>query len=114
MKKVIIRQINSSDLNIGDIHPVLNRIYQTRGVKTEEDIKYDLKNLLSYKGLLNIDKATSILYESLLKKDKIIIVGDYDADGATSTALAFLALKSMGVDYLIRIALKTVMAFLLK
>ena len=104
MKKVIIRQINSSDLNIGDIHPVLNRIYQTRGVKTEEDIKYDLKNLLSYKGLLNIDKATSILYESLLKKDKIIIVGDYDADGATSTALAFLALKSMGfsnVDYLI-------------
>ena len=81
MKKVIIRQINSSDLNIGDIHPVLNRIYQTRGVKTEEDIKYDLKNLLSYKGLLNIDKATSILYESLLKKDKIIIVGDYDADG---------------------------------
>ena len=96
----------SEDIAWGDSkpHPLLQRIYAARGVDSIANLQYELKNILPYDGLLGIDAAVTCLYESLAKQERVLIVGDYDADGATSTALAVRALTAFGfenVDYII-------------
>lgn len=81
------------------LHPLLQRIYLARGIESPQQLQYDLTNLPSYKELLNIDAAVECLYEALLQQQKIVIVGDYDADGATSTALAVKALRAFGFEH---------------
>lgn len=86
------------------IHPLLQNIYQARGVTHEKYIDYALKNLLPFKDLKGIDETINILYSALLQQQKILIVGDFDVDGATSTALMMRLFKAFGyknVDYLI-------------
>jgi single-stranded-DNA-specific exonuclease len=85
------------------IHPLLQRIYGARGVLHERELQYQLANLHkpNFKGL---DEAVSLLADAVVAQAKIIIVGDFDADGATSSALAVLALRAMGlpnVDFLV-------------
>jgi single-stranded-DNA-specific exonuclease len=85
------------------IHPLLQRIYSARGVQHERELQYQLANLHkpNFKGL---DEAVSLLADAVVAQAKIIIVGDFDADGATSSALAVLALRAMGlhnVDFLV-------------
>jgi single-stranded-DNA-specific exonuclease len=85
------------------IHPLLQRIYSTRGVQHERELQYQLTNLHkpNFKGM---EDAVSLLADAVVAQAKIIIVGDFDADGATSSALAVLALRAMGlahVDFLV-------------
>lgn len=85
------------------IHPLLQRIYSARGVLHERELQYQLANLHkpTFKGLA---QAVSLLADAVVAQAKIIIVGDFDADGATSSALAVLALRAMGlphVDFLV-------------
>jgi single-stranded-DNA-specific exonuclease len=85
------------------IHPLLQRIYGARGVLHERELQYQLANLHkpNFKGL---DEAVSLLADAVVAQAKIIIIGDFDADGATSSALAVLALRAMGlpnVDFLV-------------
>nr|ACY24787.1 RecJ single-stranded-DNA-specific exonuclease [uncultured organism] len=85
------------------IHPLLQRIYSARGVQHERELQYQLANLHkpNFKGLA---EAVSLLADAVVAQAKIIIVGDFDADGATSSALAVLALRAMGlhnVDFLV-------------
>ncbi|TXH04112.1 MAG: single-stranded-DNA-specific exonuclease RecJ [Nevskiaceae bacterium] len=83
--------------------PVLRRIYGARGVRAEE-LSLDLKQLLPPSGLKGIADAALLLERALREGQRIVIAGDYDADGATSTALAVLALRAMGaarVDYVV-------------
>ena len=85
------------------IHPLLQRIYSGRGVLHERELQYQLANLYkpNFKGL---PEAVSLLADAVVAQAKVIIVGDFDADGATSSALAVLALRSMGlpnVDFLV-------------
>jgi single-stranded-DNA-specific exonuclease len=85
------------------IHPLLQRIYSTRGVQHERELQYQLANLHkpNFKGM---EDAVSLLADAVVAQAKIIIVGDFDADGATSSALAVLALRAMGlahVDFLV-------------
>jgi len=85
------------------IHPLLQRIYSARGVSHERELQYQLANLHkpNFKGL---GEAVSLLADAVVAQAKIIIVGDFDADGATSSALAVLALRAMGlhnVDFLV-------------
>ena len=78
------------------IHPLLQRIYSARGVLHERELQYQLANLQkpNFKGL---DDAVSLLADAVVAQAKIIVVGDFDADGATSSALAVLALRAMGL-----------------
>lgn len=103
MKKIVRRP---TPANIIEIHPepLLNRIYQARNVQSSEELEYGLTNLLPYHGLTDIDQALDCLEEALHTQQRILIVGDFDADGATSTALAVRALKAFGfqqVSYLV-------------
>jgi single-stranded-DNA-specific exonuclease len=105
MQKKIIRR-NMTEVAPFDIHlhPLLQRIYALRGIKSNGELERGLERLLSYRDLLGIDAATHCLASALEKQEKILIIGDFDADGATSTALAIRALRSFGaqhVDFLV-------------
>lgn len=85
-------------------NPLLNRIYQNRGVQSVDELDHRLQKLLNPHQLAGIDQAVDLLIEAYKNQDRIVIVGDFDADGATSTALSILALRKMGfekVEYLI-------------
>ncbi|MGH8506837.1 MAG: single-stranded-DNA-specific exonuclease RecJ [Stenotrophobium sp.] len=77
------------------LHPVLRRIYAARGV-TESDLPLELRHLLPPQTLKGMDAAVTLLAEALQRGRRIVIAGDYDADGATSVALAVRALRALG------------------
>lgn len=85
-------------------HPVLARIFAGRPLASAEELENDLQGLLPFHSLLSIDRAVERLYQALLKQERIVIIGDFDADGATSTAIGVRALRILGftqVDYLV-------------
>jgi single-stranded-DNA-specific exonuclease len=78
--------------------PVLDRVLNTRGISHPSQIDYQLKSMLPPNGLSNIDDAAELLAEAVQAQAKIVIVGDFDADGATSCAVAIRALQSFGLE----------------
>lgn len=82
------------------LHPLLRKIYTTRGIKTDQELELSFEHLLPYQSLLGIEQAVHCLAEALSRQDKILIVGDFDADGATSTAVAIRALRSFGAKHI--------------
>jgi len=97
MKKTILRRDSqSTTAPIATIPSFLSRIYNSRGVFDAEDLELNLSKLLDSSQLLGINAAVKLLVEALQNKQKIIIVGDFDCDGATSTTLAVHALRAMG------------------
>ncbi|NNC56458.1 MAG: single-stranded-DNA-specific exonuclease RecJ [Woeseiaceae bacterium] len=103
-RPVISRPIpNQSDIErLGDIDPLHARLYAMRGLTAAEELDYSLARLAPVSALENIDKAAELV---IANRDKrILIVGDYDVDGATSTALLIRCLTSFGfadVQYLV-------------
>lgn len=86
------------------MHPVLRRIYLARNVRNQAQTENQLKQLLSFNELRNIEQAVALLTQALQQQQRILIIGDYDADGATSCALAVRALRALGahhVDFLV-------------
>ena len=91
-------------LQTGELHPVLQQVYANRGVHSVDEVNYHLERLLTPDGLKGIADAVSLLVEALQQQHKILVVGDFDADGATSTAVCLRALKMLGhsnMDYLV-------------
>lgn len=102
--ETVVREPFDSDQFDPELHPVLKRIYAARGLQNDADIRLLLEELEPPGSLLNIDVAVSLLSDALSRQDSILVVGDFDADGATSCALALLCLRQMGfqhVDYLV-------------
>ncbi|GAB1438223.1 single-stranded-DNA-specific exonuclease RecJ [Providencia sp.] len=88
-------QVDSS-AELPGLPELLQRIYIHRGITDIAQLERKVSNLLDYRSLAGIDEALSLLYRALKEHEAITIVGDFDADGATSTALAIRALKAMG------------------
>jgi single-stranded-DNA-specific exonuclease len=104
MTTIIRRTIASEVSQAEHLHPLLRRIYAARGIASSHEVEHALENLLSYHALKNIDKAAILLAQALADQQRILIIGDFDADGATSTALAVKVLRCFGaqqVDYLV-------------
>jgi len=78
--------------------PLLARILAARGIQSDAELDHSLDKLLPFSGLKGIDEAVSLLTAALEQQWRLLIVGDFDADGATSTALAVSALRMMGTD----------------
>lgn len=102
----IVQRTPAEDVNRFsiEVHPVLQRIYAFRGIYSDDELDLALAHLLPVSSLKGVGQAAALLMDALKGKKSILIVGDYDADGATSTALAMLALKSFGapdVSYLV-------------
>ncbi|HGW6104265.1 TPA: single-stranded-DNA-specific exonuclease RecJ [Citrobacter werkmanii] len=81
-----------------DLPPLLRRLYASRGVRTANDLERSLKGMLHWQTLTGVEKAVEMLHDAFEKNLRIMVVGDFDADGATSTALSVLSLRSMGCD----------------
>ncbi|MCG8489414.1 MAG: single-stranded-DNA-specific exonuclease RecJ [Chromatiales bacterium] len=87
-----------------EIHPVLQRIYHARGLTRQEELDLTLSQLCPVSRLKGVEAAAELLFQTIRAGEPIVIVGDYDADGATSTALSVLALQAFGcanVSYLV-------------
>ena len=77
-------------------HPVLRRVLAARAVEREADLDHSLARLLPPDGLLDIDCAAALLDDAIESSSCIVVVGDYDADGATGCAVAVRGLRMLG------------------
>ncbi|ASA56268.1 single-stranded-DNA-specific exonuclease RecJ [Vibrio gazogenes] len=104
MIEVKRRPVADISLLPDSIPPILRRLYIGRGVQHVSQLEKSAKSLHSYQLLDGIERAVAILFDAIQRQQRIIVVGDFDADGATSSALSVLALRMMGshrVDYLV-------------
>ncbi|MFT6926937.1 MAG: single-stranded-DNA-specific exonuclease [Psychromonas sp.] len=95
--------LDSASINLS-CSPLLTQLYINRGISCATELDNSTQSLLHAQQLKGITTACELLYQALLTSQKIIVVGDFDADGATSTALSILALRALGftnIDYLI-------------
>ncbi len=83
---------------LAQLHPLLQRLYQARGIRHPEEVQTDLVRLLPPSGLTGLDTAVNLLVECLEQDRHILVVGDYDADGATACALSVSALQACGAQ----------------
>ena len=91
-------------LRFPDLHPVLGRIYAARQVVTPQELETGLQGLHPPERLGGMTQAVDLLEQALREQWRILIVGDFDADGATSTALCMRGLRLLGakhLDYLV-------------
>lgn len=98
------REVDDSIALPDELSPLLRRLYASRGVKNPSDLERGLKGMLHWRSLTGVEKAVEMLHDAFEKELRIMVVGDFDADGATSTALSVLSLRAMGchnVEYLV-------------
>jgi single-stranded-DNA-specific exonuclease len=104
MTKQIVRRPPGKSVPLVDVHPVLQRVYAARAVETAAELNYTLDTLLPPAQLGGLAEAVSLLEQAISGQQRIVVVGDFDADGATSCALSLRALRAMGatdVHYLV-------------
>ncbi|WP_338561039.1 single-stranded-DNA-specific exonuclease RecJ [Acinetobacter sp. KS-LM10] len=104
MSSILIRErpLLTDPENFQGLSPLFAKILARRGVESAQQLELKLKHLLVPK-MKGLDQAIAMIDVAIDQQHKIVIVGDYDADGATSTALMILALREMGanVEYLV-------------
>ena len=90
--------------DLGDLPPLLTRLYAARGVQSQAELDKSLARLIPYQQLKGIDAAVELLVQAIDRRQRILIVGDFDADGATASSVGVLGLRLLGaahVDYLV-------------
>ncbi|ECV1145816.1 single-stranded-DNA-specific exonuclease RecJ [Salmonella enterica] len=88
----------TAELLLADLPPLLRRLYASRGVRSARELERSVKGMLPWQQLSGMDNAVEILYNAFREGIRIIVVGDFDADGATSTALSVLGMRALGCD----------------
>src|SRR5687768_9065222 len=85
------------------LHPVLARVYAGRRIRTASELSYGLDGLISPQALKGVDAAARLLADAIEQQKRLLIVADYDADGATACAVGVRALRAFGakVEYLV-------------
>ncbi len=100
-KKIIFRRASSENPVAGELlielHPVLRRIYMSRHITSFDELDRSLGRLIPPMRLKGMEQAVSLLVHAIQEQQRILIVADFDADGATSCALAVRALRAFGV-----------------
>jgi single-stranded-DNA-specific exonuclease len=103
----IVRRLPQPDaaraLVAAGVAPTLARIYAARGVRSIDEVEYDLARLPSWSAFKGIEEAAKRLADAVTCGERILIIADYDADGATACAVGIRGLKAMGasVDFLV-------------
>jgi len=105
MTLAIQRRVANKELQLDkNLNPLIRRVLSQRDIKSIADLNLSLGKLLSPFDLHGIEAAVDLLLSQQKKQGKVLIISDFDADGATSCALAIQALRSMGflnVDYIV-------------
>ncbi|MFT5533339.1 MAG: single-stranded-DNA-specific exonuclease [Burkholderiaceae bacterium] len=85
------------------IHPVLARLYVARGLLDARELSSELSSMMAPSGLLHIDAAAVFLADAIAAKKRLVIVADYDCDGATACAVGLRGLRMLGaeVDFIV-------------
>tara|TARA_B100000795_G_scaffold165700_1_gene124642 strand:+ start:294 stop:1985 length:1692 start_codon:yes stop_codon:yes gene_type:complete len=96
-EKIIDSKLYNSLVSKG-INPALSSLFASRSISSFDDIDYQLDKLISPDLLKSTKDASNLLINKIDAKSKIIIIGDYDADGATATACGYLGLKKFGAN----------------
>jgi single-stranded-DNA-specific exonuclease len=104
--KIVERAFSDADrraLMEAGVHPVLARIYAARRIRSAMELKYESAGLMAPQLLKGVREAAVLLADSIERKKRLLIVADYDADGATACAVGVRALRMFGatVDYLV-------------
>ena len=101
--RIVRRAAEPPGLTLGaELHPVLSRVYAARGVRSAAELDHSLERLLPVGTLEGIAPAVELLLQH--RAGRILVIGDFDADGATSSALMVRALRGLGfaaVDFLV-------------
>ena len=92
-RQIVLRKSLTSWGGRNDYNSILQKILLNRGVSSELSLNYQLKNLLHFRELKGMDQAVELLLKHLELNSSILIIGDYDVDGATSTVVAIKGLK---------------------
>ena len=105
MSRLVKRRVANSTLNLPDsMHPLLRRVYSQRKIKHVEELELGLENLIPPERFKGIDAAIELLIDALRHQQRVLIVADFDADGATSCVVALTALRQFGyqhTDYIV-------------
>ena len=97
MQKQIVRRAKVDDQHLTEVsHPIIRQIYATRGVNSNHELLLKVNQLSPVDSMKGLEQACTLLFDAISAKQCIIIVGDFDADGATSTALMMEALTLLG------------------
>src|SRR4051812_34579190 len=104
--RIVARTYAESDryaLVEAGVHPLLARIYAARRIRSSAELRYELSALLSPFLLKGIDDAARLLADAIQSGKRLLIVADYDADGATACAVGIRALRAFGAhaEYLV-------------
>ena len=106
MTKIIERTYSQADaerLIVAGIHPVLARVYAARGISSVKQLDNKLDQLLPFAEMHNANAAATLLADAIAAQRKLMIVADYDCDGATACAVGVRGLRAFGarIDYLV-------------
>jgi len=98
-----VNQAVVSQLVADGVIPLLARLYAARGVKAKSELAVSLAGMIPPEQLTNASKMAYLLADAIAQQKRILVIGDYDADGATATAVAVKGLANMGaiVDFLV-------------
>ena len=85
------------------VHPLLARLYAARGIVNRDELDYGFSGLLPPSALTNASEAAQLLADAIEAEARLLIVADYDCDGATACAVGMRALRAFGakVEYLV-------------
>ncbi len=97
-KKIVERPLLGRDAGVSEQNPVLKRIYLARGIKSDADLQRGLAQLPSPWLLTGMEEMVLYLINAIEQQKKIVIVADFDADGATSCTVAMQGLRLLGAD----------------
>ncbi len=98
-KKILRRPSPDTTPDWGqNLPPLLRRLYAARGVTSDDQLTYTLKHLASPMDLRGVDRAVALLADAITSQQRVLVLGDFDADGATSTAVAMLGLGMLGLN----------------
>ena len=99
MQKQIVRRVNVDDNHLPEqLHPLIKQIYASRGIASAKELELNVSQLCPIDALKGIEQGCQVLHQALVNNKNIAIIGDFDADGATSTALMMEALRLFGSD----------------
>ncbi|MFT4068380.1 single-stranded-DNA-specific exonuclease RecJ [Paraburkholderia sp.] len=106
MTRIVTRPCSPVDAEVltrHGLHPVLARLYASRGVCLPDEIETGLARLVPPAGLKGCDAAAALLADAIQQQRRMLVVADYDCDGATACAVAVRGLRMFGgrVDYLV-------------
>lgn len=106
MVSIVTREIPQAAADLlsrGGRHPVLARVLASRGIRSESQLESSLSGLIPPQQLTHVERMASMLADAITQRKRLLVVADYDADGATACAVSVCGLRMLGaqVEYLV-------------